>query len=112
MKILDFLKRHKQFTVFLFLAIVVICVAIFAPIIAPMDPYEAVMSDSLKAPGSDYICGADKLGRDVLSRVIYGTRTSLTMTLSLVSIILVIGNRRVPHPATGIIAFVIIMPSL
>ena len=98
MKVLTFLKKHKQFTVFLFLALAVNGVAVFAPWIAPMDPYEAVMSDSLKAPGADYICGADKLGRDVLSRVIYGTRTSLTMTLSLVSIILVVGT------ALGVIA--------
>lgn len=90
MKVITFLKKHKQFTVFMFLALAVMCVAIFAPWIAPMDPYEAVMSDSLKAPGSEYLCGADKLGRDVLSRVIYGTRTSLTMTLSLVSIIFAI----------------------
>lgn len=77
MKVLNFLKTHKQFTVFLVLAIAIICVAIFAPFIAPKDPYDAVMSDSLQPPGGKYICGTDKLGRDVLSRVIYGTRSSL-----------------------------------
>ena len=92
MKIVGFLKRYKQFTVFLFLALLIAGVAVFAPWIAPVDPYNAVMSDSLIGPGNGYICGTDKLGRDVLSRIIYGTRTSLTMTLSLVGVILVIGT--------------------
>lgn len=92
MKVLKFIKEHKQFTLFLILAVGVICVAIFAPWIAPKDPLDAVMSDSLKAPGGEYICGTDKLGRDVLSRVIYGTRSSLTMTLCLVAVIFVIGT--------------------
>jgi peptide/nickel transport system permease protein len=98
LKVLKFLKSHKQFTVFLILAIAIICVAIFAPFIAPKDPYDAVMTDSLQAPSSKYLCGTDKLGRDILSRVIYGTRTSLVMTLALVAIIFVLGT------ALGIIA--------
>lgn len=92
MKVLKFFKNHKQFTIFLFLALTVVGVAVFAPWIAPADPYEAVMTDSLQAPGDTYSCGTDKLGRDVLSRVIYGTRTSLTMTLCLVAVIFVIGT--------------------
>lgn len=92
MKVLKFFKEHIQFTIFLILALAVVGVAIFAPWIAPMDPYEAVMSDSLKAPGGAYLCGTDKLGRDVLSRVIYGTRSSLVMTLSLVVVIFVVGT--------------------
>jgi peptide/nickel transport system permease protein len=98
LKVLKFLKSHKQFTVFLILAIAIICVAIFAPFIAPKDPYDAVMTDSLQAPSSKYLCGTDKLGRDILSRVIYGTRTSLVMTLALVAVIFVLGT------ALGIIA--------
>jgi peptide/nickel transport system permease protein len=98
LKVLKFLKSHKQFTVFLILAIAIICVAIFAPFIAPKDPYDAVMTDSLQAPSSKYLCGTDKLGRDILSRVIYGTRTSLVMTLALVAIIFVLGT------ALGVIA--------
>lgn len=57
-----------------------------------MDPLEANMGDSLHEPDSQYLCGADKLGRDVLSRVIYGTRTSLAMTLCLVAVIFVVGT--------------------
>lgn len=92
MKVIKFLKKHKQFTVFSFLAVLIILTAVFAPVIAPRDPLYAVMNDSLKAPGAEYICGADKLGRDVLSRVIFGTRSSLTMTLSLVAVVFVVGT--------------------
>ena len=66
MKVIKFLKKHKQFTVFSFLAVLIILTAVFAPVIAPRDPLYAVMNDSLKAPGAEYICGADKLGRDAL----------------------------------------------
>lgn len=92
MKIVPFLRSHKQFTCFLTLALLIVGVAVFAPLLAPMDPLEAHMSDSLHAPDGQYLCGADKLGRDVLSRVIYGTRTSLTMTLCLVAVIFGIGT--------------------
>ncbi|WP_294374738.1 nickel transporter permease [uncultured Clostridium sp.] len=92
MKMLHFFKQHKQFTLFLFLAVVIIAIAVFAPFIAPKDPLDAVMADSLKAPNSKYMFGTDKLGRDVLSRVIYGTRSSLTMTLCLVIIIFIMGT--------------------
>ncbi len=92
MKPINFLKSNKQFTFFLFLALVVIGVAVFAPFIAPMGPYEANMTKSLTAPGDMYIWGTDKLGRDVLSRVIYGTRTSLSMAICLVAVIFIIGT--------------------
>ena len=92
MKVIKFLKTHKQFTVFSFLAVLIVLTAVLSPVIAPRDPLYAVMNDSLKAPCAEYICGADKLGRDVLSRVIFGTRSSLTMTLSLVAVVFVVGT--------------------
>jgi len=98
MKIPDFIKTHKMFTVTFILALVIIGIAVFAPYIAPKDPLDAVMSDSLQSPSSTYTWGTDKLGRDVLSRVIYGTRSSLSMTFALVVTIFVIGT------ALGILA--------
>jgi len=50
------------------------------------------MLESLQAPSSAHPFGTDKLGRDLLSRVIFGTRTSLIMTLCLVAVIFVIGT--------------------
>ena len=92
MKKKNFFLAHKQFTLFFILALAVVGVAVFAPWIAPKDPLEAVMMDSLKAPCAEYPLGADKLGRDILSRVIFGTRTSLVSTLILVATIFVVGT--------------------
>lgn len=89
---IKFMKEHKQFTVFLFFAVIIVLIAVFAPLLAPKDPYEAIMSKSLAAPDSENLFGTDKLGRDVLSRVIYGTRTSLVMALCLVVVIFVVGT--------------------
>ena len=72
MKKQNFFLAHKQFTLFFILALVIVGVAVFAPWVAPKDPLEAVMLDSLKAPCAEYPLGADKLGRDLLSRVIAG----------------------------------------
>lgn len=92
MKKKNFFLAHKQFALFFILALAVVGVAVFAPWVAPKDPLEAVMLDSLKAPCAEYPLGADKLGRDILSRVIFGTRTSLVSTLILVATIFVVGT--------------------
>jgi peptide/nickel transport system permease protein len=73
---------------------IVVCllaVAIFAPLLAPKDPTDGELADSLAAPGPAYALGADKNGRDVLSRLIYGTRTALGGALMIVIISEVIG---------------------
>ena len=51
--------------------------AIFANQIAPYDPYKNNLSDSLLQPSKAHLLGTDSLGRDILSRIIYGTRTAL-----------------------------------
>ncbi|MCD7736944.1 MAG: ABC transporter permease [Lachnospiraceae bacterium] len=91
-KNLEFLKKHKAFTVFALLAIALALVAIFAPYIAPYDPYEAILTDALQAPSSTHWFGTDKLGRDLFSRVIYGSRISLSSALILVACIFVVGS--------------------
>jgi peptide/nickel transport system permease protein len=58
------------------LLIVIIC-AIFAPLIAPYDPYIGNLSDSLAQPSWKYLLGTDIQGRDTLSRLIYGSQTAL-----------------------------------
>ena len=92
MKCIEFIKHNKQFAVFSFFALVIVGIAIFAPWIAPKNPYDAVMADSLTAPCNKYIWGTDKLGRDLFSRVIYGTRSSLVMVFALVGTIFAAGT--------------------
>src|SRR5512133_3613507 len=54
-----------------------IVTALFAPFIAPYDPYAQNLSESLQGPSRSHLLGTDPLGRDELSRIIYGTRVSL-----------------------------------
>ena len=91
-KALTFFKKNKQFTVFLIMAILLILMAVFAPVICSQDPYKSVLQDALQAPGREHWFGTDKLGRDLFTRVIYGSRVSLSSSLLLVAIIFVIGT--------------------
>jgi peptide/nickel transport system permease protein len=67
-------------------------IAIFAPIIAPYGPNEVDLMATAQAPSRAHLLGTDDIGRDVLSRVIYGTRVSLSVGLVSVSIYVVIGT--------------------
>lgn len=67
-------------------------VAIFAEVIAPFGMREQNLQNVLQAPTWEHWLGTDDLGRDVLSRIIFGTRTSLVIGVSSVSIALTIGG--------------------
>ena len=92
MKTEKFIKGHKQLIFFLVMAIIIILIAIFAKQIAPKDPLHAVMDKPLHGPDKTNLLGTDILGRDILSRIIYGTRYSLFMTLVLVTVVFVLGT--------------------
>jgi peptide/nickel transport system permease protein len=64
--------------------IILIIAAVFAPWIAPYDPYAMNLKDIFIKPGIEHPLGTDYLGRDVLSRIIYGSRTSLIVVLGAV----------------------------
>ena len=66
-------------------------VAIFAPLIAPYQPTEINLGKILHPPGTEHLLGTDDLGRDVLSRMIYGTRISLSVGFVAVGIAIAIG---------------------
>jgi len=53
--------------------------AVFAPVVAPYDPLALHVQDRLQNPSLQYLLGTDELGRDILSRLIYGARTSLAV---------------------------------
>jgi peptide/nickel transport system permease protein len=79
-------KRYPLIPLALLLFVMVIP-AIFAPWVAPHDPFQGTLSHRLTPPvwqyggTSEYLLGTDKLGRDMLSRIIYGARVSLTVSL-------------------------------
>ena len=79
------------------LLIVFVVVAVFAPLLAPFDPARQSLILRLRPPGSaspqgmTYLLGTDDLGRDLLSRVIYGARASMFVAVASVSVSLLIG---------------------
>lgn len=81
-------------------AIVAACVlvALFAPLLAPHDPIQIFSGQLRKPPSSSFLMGTDEIGRDILSRVIFGGRVSLRVGLISVSIAMVCGS------ALGLIA--------
>ncbi|MFD7552857.1 dipeptide/oligopeptide/nickel ABC transporter permease/ATP-binding protein [Streptomyces sp. NPDC059816] len=68
-----------------------IAIALAAPLIAPYGPNELSVADKLQGPSADHLLGTDDLGRDSLSRLIYGTRTALLASGESVAIGLVLG---------------------
>lgn len=74
------------------LAAALVLVALFADQIAPYDPYEQDLSQALQAPSLAHPAGTDRYGRDLLSRIIVGGRSSIFWTLLLVAIIAVVGT--------------------
>ncbi|RME74671.1 MAG: ABC transporter permease [Planctomycetota bacterium] len=65
--------------------------AVFAPAIAPHDPYATRPDHALQAPGGSFWFGTDALGQDIASRVVYGARISLWIALGAVGLACVLG---------------------
>jgi peptide/nickel transport system permease protein len=74
----------------LLLAVFLVC-AVFAPWLAPQDPAQLDLGGRLLPPGHGHWFGTDALGRDILSRTLYGARISLVVAISVVSLSLAIG---------------------
>lgn len=70
---------------------ILIAVALLAPFIAPHNPTEINIEKALVSPSFKHILGTDQLGRDIFSRMIYGTRISLTIGFVAVGIAAVVG---------------------
>ena len=78
--------------IFGILTLCVILIAVFAPYLTPYDPYAQDLSNALQPPGLDHLLGTDRYGRDMLSRVIMGSRTTIFSALLLVAIIALAGG--------------------
>lgn len=84
---------NRGFVLFGILAIVIILIAILAPVLSGgIDPTAGDLKDAIMAPDAAHICGTDKMGRDIYSRVLYGARISLISTFILVALVFVIGT--------------------
>ncbi len=74
------------------IAVVFLALTVFAPLVAPFDPYEQDLSSALSPPSALHWFGADQYGRDTLSRVIYGTRTALLAIVMADGLALLLGG--------------------
>lgn len=90
-KVKRFMRTNKLATASLFFIVFIILVAIFAPVFAPYDPYAQNTENQLMPPSFEHWLGTDELGRDVLSRIIYGARISLIIGLVPTSLSMMLG---------------------
>lgn len=84
-------NRNILFYVALAIAIGLVCIAVFAPKLAPYDPQYVELSQKLEKPSSEHLLGTDHMGRDVLSRLLYGSRLSLSISFAIIVLNLLIG---------------------
>ena len=84
---------NRGFVLFSVLAIIIVLIAIFAPVLSGgIDPTAGNLGDAIMAPDAKHLFGTDKMGRDIYARVLYGARISLASTFVLVLAVFVIGT--------------------
>lgn len=84
-------RKNKEAILCLFIIVAISVVAIFAPFFAPYDPNAQSLADMLQKPSAKHLFGTDEYGRDILSRIIYGARISLSVGVISQGIASVIG---------------------
>ena len=90
----SYVKRalhNRQFMILLVLAIALILIAVFADKVAPHDPLATNFDQSMVAHSAEYPMGTDQIGRCILSRLIYGGRTSMLIVFRVIAAVSVIG---------------------
>src|SRR4030043_757578 len=85
------LRKNKLAMLGLSIVILLILIAIFAPFISPYDPITRIKEDSSLGPSINHLFGTDLRGRDIFSRVIFGSRISIEVGIIAVGISVIIG---------------------
>jgi peptide/nickel transport system permease protein len=88
---MDRLRKTRLAVPALVIVVLLVAMAIFAPLLAPYNPEKTDFTAALKGPSWDHWLGTDNLGRDMLSRIIYGARVSVQVGLIAVGISVLIG---------------------
>lgn len=83
--------RNRLAALGVLIVLSLLCAALLAPWITPYDPQEQFSSDARLAPSIQYYFGTDTIGRDVFSRVLFGTRVSLVVGIASMGIASVLG---------------------
>jgi len=89
--ILNFAKSFPLATIGGIIVLAFVLVAVLAPYVAPQDPNKMNLENALERPGPEFLLGTDYSGRDMLSRLIFGARVSLFISLTSVILGVVVG---------------------
>lgn len=90
-KAIGILRRRPGAAIAGLFVVLLVCAAVFAPLLAPYDPYSQELLQRLQPPAAGHLLGTDDYGRDALSRLIFGARISLNAALQAVVLALVLG---------------------
>ncbi len=89
--VLSSLSRHRSGMVGLIIILAMALIALISPVVAPYDPLEMHAEDRFHPPSSAYLMGTDEFGRDILSRVLIGSRVAFTVGLVSIGIATLVG---------------------
>ena len=92
MRVADWVRREPLAVFGAGLLGMFLFLAVLAPLVAPYDPARLILSDRLASPTMAHWFGTDELGRDILSRVVYGARISLLVAVAVVGLSLLVGG--------------------
>jgi peptide/nickel transport system permease protein len=114
--------RNKAAVLGAVIAVIFLIVGIFAPVLAPYDPYQFNLENRFRSPDFTHWMGSDEFGRDILSRIIYGARLSILIGTLGVLLAIVIGvpmgvvsgycGGRIDHVILGIVDVMLAFPGI
>ena len=78
----------------LVLLFIILLTSVLAPVLAPYDPLVSNLSEALQKPSAAHLLGTDNIGRDTLSRVLYGGRQSILLALAATVLSMLLGSSR------------------
>jgi peptide/nickel transport system permease protein len=91
-ELVEVFNKNKTSWIGLVLLLVMTVAAVLAPLLAPYNPVEQHILDRLQPPSAEYLLGTDHYGRDILSRVIWGSRISLVIGVSSIVLGMIVGG--------------------
>jgi len=115
------LARDPLALIALIFLVLIVVAAILAPVLAPFDPYDTNLRMRLRPPGSDHLLGTDTQGRDLLTRLLYGARTTLALGFASIVVGSLIGTsiglaaafyRRLEGPLMRLVDILLSFPSI
>ncbi|QOF72111.1 ABC transporter permease [Aminobacter sp. SR38] len=115
------LARDPLALIALIFLVLIVVAAILAPVLAPFDPYDTNLRMRLRPPGGDHLLGTDTQGRDLLTRLLYGARTTLALGFASIVVGSLIGTsiglaaafyRRLEGPLMRLVDILLSFPSI